>query len=235
METENKQPKFPYASYPTFRAFIFYLHDTVLSGQIDNTMMPSNFSGSARASVTATLKSLGLIDAQNNTTDKLKELVEAFNTPKWQEAVKKCVLSAYDTITQNIDLKTATRKQLDGMFEDESPQMRDKYIRFFLSVNKEAGIDYSPHLRIRKKTLRKRTDKTTIKCKAASKKGNEPPEGIAHKKQPPSNMFDQPIPIVSDNSCFIRVPRNITVNQVGLVKAAVAFIEAMAKQNEETE
>jgi hypothetical protein len=43
MKTETKQPTFPYVSYPTFKAFIGHLHDTVVTDQIDNTMMPTTF------------------------------------------------------------------------------------------------------------------------------------------------------------------------------------------------
>ena len=45
MNTESNQPTFPYVPYPTFKAFIGHLHDTIVTDQIDNTMMPANFSG----------------------------------------------------------------------------------------------------------------------------------------------------------------------------------------------
>jgi hypothetical protein len=236
MNTENKQPKFPYVSFPTFKAFIFYLHDTVLPDQIDNTMMPPKFSGSARAAVTATLKSLGLIDAEGNTASKLKELVAAYDSNGWQEAVKKCILSAYDELAKNIDLKSATRKQMDGMFEEESPQMRDKYIRFFLTANKEAGIGYSPHISIRRKFPKKHTDKTATKHKTATQDRNVPPAGeIPNKEQTPSDAFDVNIFIQPLGRFYIRIPNNITVKQAGFVVSAANHIADIAKQNEESE
>ncbi len=235
MEDENKQLALPYVSYPTFKTFIRHLHDTVVTEQIDNTMMPTKFSGSARGAVTSALRSLGLIDAQNNTSQQLRDLAGAYEGKDWQAMVKQCILSAYTNIPENFDLKSATRKQLESMFGDITTQMREKCIRFFLTANREAGIVYSPHLKIRKRSSGKRAGKTTPKRKEVAKRQDEPQEQTSNYEQTPSNMFDQPIPIVSDNSCYIRIPRNITLNQVGLVKAAVAFIEAMAKQNEESE
>lgn len=235
MKDENKKLTLPYVSYPTFKAFIRHLHNTVVTEQIDNTMMPTSFSGSARAAVTATLKSLGLIDAQNNTSQKLKELAGAYEGKEWPAMVKQCILSAYTNIPENFDLKSATRKQVEGMFGDITQQMRDKCIRFFLTANKEAGIEYSPHLKIRRRLTKRRIDAATQRGGASGQKRTKPPEEPPKNDKTPPNMFDQPIPIVSDNSCFIRIPRDITVNQVALVRAAVAFIEAMAKQNEGTE
>ncbi|MFA5554172.1 MAG: hypothetical protein WCZ89_03420 [Phycisphaerae bacterium] len=227
MSTETKQPIFPYVSYPTLKAFICHLHDTVVTDKIDNTMMPRKLSGSARATVMVTLKSLKLIDDQNNATSNLKELADAYNQKEWPQAVKKCILSAYDDITKGIDLKSVSRKQVEDMFGDLNPQVKEKCIRFFLTANKEAGIEYSPHLKIRKRSVtpKKRTNSVVSPKSAIAK---ETPQN----EQKPDNAFDQPIPIDADFPCFIRIPRNITVGQANMVKAAVAFIEAMAKQNE---
>ena len=230
MNSENQQPIFPYVSYPSFKGFIGHLHDTVVTGQIDNTMMPHKMSGGVRSAVTSALKSLGLIDDQNNTTPELKEIVAAYNSKDWQVAVKKYILSAYDNITENIDLKSATRKQVERMFEDASPQMKDKYIRFYLSANKDAGIEYSPHLKIRRRLPKKRSDTATQKSGASGQKPPKPHEKPPEDDRTPPDMFDLPLPIASGS--FIRVPRKITVSQVPLVKAAVDYLEAMAQQNE---
>jgi hypothetical protein len=232
MNTENKQPTLPYVSYPTFKEFIRHLHDTVVTDQIDNTMMPSNFSGSARAAVTSTLKSLNLIDNENNTTQKLKDLAKAYDSKDWPTAVRNYILSAYGDITKGVDLKSVTRKQVDEMFGDTTSQMKDKCVRFFLSANKEAGVEYSPHLKIRRRLPKKQTGVATPK-KTATGKGNIKPQKTTPENElTPSGMFDQTIPIESDSPSFIRVPKDITTAQVELVKAIVEVIAVKAKQNE---
>jgi hypothetical protein len=233
MDNENKQPLLPYVSYPAFKSFIAHLHDTVVTDQIDNTMMPHSMSGGVRAAVISALKSLGLIGAQGNTSQKLKDLVDAYDAKGWPDALKKYVLSAYAGVTGNIDLKSVTRKQVDDLFTDATPQMKDKCIRFFLTANKEAGIDYSPHLKIRRRLPKKRSDEAPQKSAASGKVTRQTQDETPNDKETPSGMYDQPIPITSDKSCYIRVPRTITTGQVVLVEAAVAFIKAMAKQNEE--
>lgn len=229
MSSEIKQPALPYVSYPAFKAFIAHLHDTVITAQIDNTMMPRTMSGGVRAAIISALKTLGLTDAQGNTTQKLKSLIDAYNTNGWSEALKKYILPAYSDIIGNIDLKSVTPKQMDNLFQNASAEMKEKYLRFFLTVNKEAGIEYSPHLKIRKRGPSKRPGKTTQKTENID---NPPPAGNIG-EQTPVGMFDQPIPIASAERSFIRVPMNITVNQAAMVKAVVAVIEAIAQQNEE--
>ena len=233
MTNEDKQPIFPYVAYPTFKAFIGHLHDTVVTDQIDNTMMPHRMSGAGRSGVTSALKSLGLIDDDNNTSPKLKELVTACDGKDWQTAVKKHILSAYDSIAGGIELKSATRKQLEGIFEGASAGMKDKYIRFFLSANKDAGIEYSPHLKIRRRLPKKRVVKLSAKVDASGNQPPKPPEEPPKDERTPSDMYDLNIPGVPGS--FIRVPVNVTVKQIALVKAAVTFIELMAEQNKESE
>jgi hypothetical protein len=230
---QNKQQTFPYVSYPALKAFIAHLKATVVTDQIDNTMMPRTMSGGVRAAITATLKSLGLIDVQGNTSQKLKELVEAYDTNQWPEILKKYVLPVYNDLVGSIDLKTATRKQIDDLFADATPDMKEKHIRFFLSVNREAGITYSPYLKIRRRGLSKRTSKTTPKGNDFGGQANPPLSGPTG-EQTPAGMYDLPIPITSDKPSFIRIPLNVTCAQSAMVKAVLPVIDAMAKQNEES-
>lgn len=62
--------------------------------------------------MTSALKSLGLIDHENNTTQNLKNLAKAYNTKEWPEAVKSYILPAYENISGNIDLRSASKIQL---------------------------------------------------------------------------------------------------------------------------
>lgn len=235
MDDENKQPAFPYVPYPAFKAFIGHLNDTVVTDQIDNTMMPRKMSGGAKYAMTSALKSLGLIDEQNNTTPKLREIVAAYNSKDWPNIVKKYILSIYSDIAETFELKSATRKQVEEMFKDATPQMKDKYMRFFLSANKDAGVEYSPHLKIRRRkaAAKKRIVKLTSKKKKSAKHVNRPLDEVQDADIKPRGSFDQPIPIESEFPCYIRIPLNVNISQVELVKAAVVFIEALAKQNEE--
>lgn len=233
MAEDNSQAIFPYVPFQTFEAFIKHLHETVVTDQIDNSMMPNSFSGNSRTGVTSALKALKLIDANNNTSQKLKNLADAYQSDKWAAKLKEYVLSVYTNIPDDVDLKSVTRKQLEDMFPDVSPQMRDKSIRFFLVAHQEAGVEYSPHLKKRKRYTKKRSEIRTRKCAKPKNENNKPPAAPPKADKTPSDMFDLPIPIAQGS--FIRVPRNITVNQVALVTAAVGYLKAMAEQNKESE
>jgi hypothetical protein len=111
--------------------------------------------------------------------------------------------------------------------------MKDKCIRFFLTANKEAGIDYSPHLKIRRRLPKKRSDEAPQKGAASGKITRQTREETPNNEETPSVMYDVPILIESAEKCYIRIPRNITIEQVNVVKGAVAYIEVMAKQNQE--
>jgi hypothetical protein len=240
MTENNQQLVFPYVSYPTFKSFIGHLHDTVVTGQIDNTMMPNSFSGGSRAAVVSALKSLGLIDDFNNTTQELKDFVAAYNSKDWPEAVRINILmaSVYEPITENIDLKSATRKQIEGIFEEASPQMKDKYIRFFLSANKEAGIEYSPHLKIRRRgsgTKKRSGTKPIKKDKPDKNKGaGDTGDATPPISKAPEGLWDLPMVTVAPGS-FIRVPKKMTSNQAADVKAAAEYLIMLANQNKESE
>ena len=234
MAKDDSQAIFPYVPFQTFESFIKHLHETVVTDQIDNSMMPNNFSGSSCAWVTSALKSLKLIDAKNNTTPKLKELVDAYQSENWASKIKEHVLSIYTNIPENIDLKSVTQKQLEDMFPDMSPQMRDKSIRFYLAANKEAGIEYSPLMKQRRKsTKRKRIVNLSTKRKNSNEQPPKPPNETPKDKITPPGMLD--LPIIGVPESFIRVPENITMSDIALINGAVAYLKIKAEQNTESE
>ena len=234
MADNNTQIDYPYVSYPTFKAFIGYLHETAVTDMIDNTMMPPSMSGSSRSHIMAALKSIGLIDGNCNTQQGLKELVTAYNSKNWPDAIKKWVLKAYDDIIGDIDLAKATRRQINEIFKDVPQQTRERYIRFFLTANKEAGVEYSPHIKIRNRKSNTKTKKRSGvgSTKKSKQTGDEPSAIKHHEEKKPAGAYELPLPIEADFRCFIRIPMEITPSQVELVKAVFPIIEAMAKQNE---
>ncbi len=227
----------PYISWDTLKNFLRTLKDSAVPSRIDSSMMPSTMSGFNKAGVTSALRFFSLIDSNGEAADYLKEIVEACDTKDWSDAAKKILVPAYRNIIGDLKLNTATRKQLEEKFGEASSTMKDRFIRFYIPMLQDVDIEVSPYLTARQNKPRKSGLKKTVKKKKYRTAQGE--RSFVEPDQPtlnvaPEGMFDQPIPIVSDNSCYIRIPRNITVSQVALVKAAVAFIEAMAQQNKES-
>ena len=234
---DSNKMKPPYIPWETFKNFLKTLSSSATPDRIDSSMMPPTMSGFNKAGVTSALKFFGLIDSDGKTTSQLNELIKACETNNWAIKVKEILVPAYNNIIDNLKLDAATRRQLEEKF-GASHQMNERFIRFFISLLRDADETISPFLTQRQKRRGRGSTKRVTK-KKKNETGQDNGKGGSTYRPPesstPEGMFDQPIPIVSDGSCYIRIPRNITINQVELVKAAVAFIEAMAKQNKETE
>ena len=98
----------------------------------------------------------------------------------------------------------------------------------------DAGETVSPYLMQRQSKPRRSGPRKTVKRKkhrTAQAEGQYDESGQFALNGTPEGMFDQPIPIASDNRYYIRVPKNITTDQFKLVKVAVGVIEEMANQN----
>jgi len=226
----------PYIPWETLKSFLKTIKKAAVPDRIDSSMMPTTMSGFNKAGVTTALKFFSLIDANGDATSKLKQIVGACETGSWPGAIKELLVPAYSNIIGDLKLSTATRNQLDEKFGGASSAMKDRFIRFYIPMLQEAGEQVSPYL-----TLRQNRQSKSGPKKIAKKQPKAPPSGDAglgggqpQPEETPSGFYDQPIPITSDTPCYIRVPRNITTDQMVLVDAAVAFIRAMAKQNEES-
>lgn len=228
----------PYIAYEALKNYLRTLKDSAVPNRIEASMMPPTMSGFSKAGITSTLKFFSLTDSNGETTSDLKEIVDACDTEKWSDAVQKILVPAYDDIIGDLEIKAAIRTQLEEKFGDATNAMKDRFIRFLLPLMKDAGKEISSYLTQRQSKPRKRKSKKTAKKKQSkpqqSSDGQDqyPPQ---YQDETPDGMFDQLIPIAGvKKKCFVRVPQNITQKQFEMVKAAVAFIEAMTKQNEES-
>jgi hypothetical protein len=230
-QNDSNKHRPPYIAWETLKTYLRTLKDSAVPNRIEASMMPPTMSGFCKAGVTSALKFFSLIDSNSETTGNLKEIVGACDTEKWSDAIKKILVPAYADFIGELKLESAIRKELEEKFEDATAAMKGRHIRFYLPMMQEAGEKISTYLTARQNKPRKSgTRKTKKKKKQIIRHYDESSEGVG--QMTPKGMFDQLIPIGENNNSLIRVPRNITVSQFELVKAAVNVIEAMAKQNE---
>jgi len=223
----------PYIAWETLKTYLRTLKDSAVPNRIDASMMPPSMSGFSKAGVASALKFFSLIDSNSKTTSNLKEIVDTCDTEKWSDTVKRILVPAYDSIIGDLKIATAIKKELEERFGDATTTMKGRLIRFYLPMMQDAGEKISPYLTARQNKPRKSGPrKTKKKKKQTIRHDDESSEGVG--QMTPKGMFDQLIPIGENNNSLIRVPRNITVSQFELVKAAVNVIEAMAKQNKES-
>jgi hypothetical protein len=147
--TELKQTP-PYGPLSTFTTFIGSLKTSAIPSHIDASIM-QRMSGTAISQVRGTLRFLGLTTDSGAVTPKIRTLVEAYETEAWKDTWMEVLFDAYQSIIGELDLDTATLKQLVDRFRDAglSGSVLRKSVRFYLDGVKESGAAVSPHLNAR--------------------------------------------------------------------------------------
>ncbi|OWY73411.1 hypothetical protein B7486_03460 [cyanobacterium TDX16] len=107
-------------------------------------------SGGNQGALLSALTFLKLINTGGVVTEKMRALVTAYGTDQWSDSLVEVLGSAYDPIIGDLDIDTATYKQLSDAFKQRGGvdgQMLDKCIRFFLAAWNSTGSTLSPHFK----------------------------------------------------------------------------------------
>jgi hypothetical protein len=180
-EAKTKNPAMPYIPFRTFTSFLANMKGK-LPDQIDSSVL-TNMSGTARSQLLSALKSLNLITTEGAVQDGLRKLSDAYNTPKWKEALAVFLKQAYGGVIGDLNIVSATPSMIRDRFKNfggvEGGTV-DSAIRFYISGLKEAEVPFSPHLVIRapRATVpggRKRNASRTFQEEPDV--GEDPPEG----------------------------------------------------------
>ena len=158
----------PYVSYRTFRNFIDGLQPGVPS-RIDRSYWGDRLSGSNGIQLMTALRFLGLIDSDGIPQTRLRQLVSARGTQR-SEILKQVAYTAFSFLAERtLDPQVATYSQLEEAFYGTYQVTGDvarKCVKFFVSLESDAGIILSPFIMkksrtIRTDSVRKRTAKKT--------------------------------------------------------------------------
>ena len=149
----------PYVSYRTFRNFIDALQLGIPS-RIDRSYWGERYSGSSGTQLMTALRFLGLIDSNGMPTTRLRQLVSAKGIQR-SDILKQIAYNAYDFISAKLlDPQLATYAQLEEAFYNTYQVTGDvgrKCIKFFISLEGDAGIALSPFILKRSRTSRSGT------------------------------------------------------------------------------
>lgn len=158
----------PYVSYRTFRNFIDGLQLGIPS-RIDRSYWGERHSGSTGTQLMTALRFLGLIDSNGVPMTRLRQLVNTMGTQR-AEILKQIAYTAYSFLSaRSLDPQVATYAQLEEAFYSTYQVTGDvtrKCIKFFVSLESDAGVLLSPFIMKRSKTIRvsagrkKATEKT---------------------------------------------------------------------------
>lgn len=176
----------PYASFTTFQRFIDMLVDRGLPSRIDRTVWHNDFSGSDGAHVTATMRFLGLLNDDDEPTERLERLVESSKTSEAEgkEVLAEALKDGYAPILQRVDMSSGTYKELkeafDAHFASMGTSTRKKADAFFRKATEHAGLLTSTYiLKPPRRSSKKKTNKSkkSTSTKAGATKGKKEAEG----------------------------------------------------------
>ncbi|MFC2067157.1 hypothetical protein ACFLUO_08965 [Chloroflexota bacterium] len=145
----------PYVSYRTFQNFIDGLQ-LGIPAQIDRSYWGERFSGSNGTQLMTALRFLSLVDNSNKPLDQLRQLVSTSGSQR-EDTLKQILFSAYDFVAdKSINPQVATYAQLEKAFHNAYNVTGDvarKCIKFFIGLERDAGIPLSPYMIKKHKTL----------------------------------------------------------------------------------
>jgi len=169
----------PYVSYRTFRNFLDGLQ-LGMPSRIDRSYWGDRLSGSNGIQMMTALRFLGLIDNDGIPQTRLRQLVSARGTQR-SEIMKQIAYTAFSFLAErSLDPQVATYSQLEEAFYNTYQATGDvarKCIKFFVSLESDAGIILSPFIMKKSRTIRadsvrkravKKTNAGTIQNSAIS-------------------------------------------------------------------
>ncbi len=166
----------PYVSYRTFWNFIDGLQQGI-PARLDRSYWGEKFSGSTGTQLMSALRFLGLLDASDAPTSRLRQLVSAKGQQR-TELLRQITSEAFVFLQEgSLDPKIATYAQLQEVFRDafqSTDDVRRKCITFFVVLASDAGISLSPSITKRFRLRRTSTGTKTITRKTSVRTNRNP-------------------------------------------------------------
>lgn len=137
----------PYVSYKSFETLLDELKTNGVPPQIDRSVL-SRFSGGLGGQLIMALKSLGLANAQSEPTPALKEMVDAYGTPAYKDALRRALEHGFPFLA-DLDLTTATPSMFADAFVKNTSAKEDvlrKCRTFYLNAARDADIELGQRL-----------------------------------------------------------------------------------------
>ncbi len=151
-DAARKGPTAPYPAFQTLKTLLKPFKEHGIPNKIDRSVLTS-FSGAVGSQVLTMLRFLGLIADDGRPTNRLRELLNAYETDHWPKNLAMLIRSAYAPLFR-INLETASPKEFNEEFRRAYPASEEvsrKSITFFLNATREAEIKISPYVMKNKK------------------------------------------------------------------------------------
>ncbi len=159
----------PYISYRTFRNFLEDLRAGI-PDRIDRSYWGDRLSGSYGIQLMTTMRFFNLIDGDNKPTGKLVQLVNSEGDRR-KAILRNMTAESYPSLFEDFEIKKATLAQLKEKFEEYGAEgdVARKCQGFFTAMANDAGIEISPHILKKVRSVRAAYKAAKAKKKASAK------------------------------------------------------------------
>lgn len=236
MQAEQKEKKSPppYVTYKSFTNFINGLRENGMPSHITRSMLPG--SNSAKATMGASLRAMGLVVNDDSPTDLMRRLTDPDSN--YSEVLSEVLVDTYDFLSDpDFDIKnTTTDKVVEKIkLNGASGSTVNKCMAFLLAACSDANIEVSQYVK-----APARTSKSSGKRRAANKSRNEATNPTS--SQPlASNQEDIPegmeritVPLRGMEDGVIFFPAELEENEARkAVKAAIFILNSYYELEDE--
>lgn len=146
MADTNKKPLPPYATYKSFSNFINGLREHGTPKHVTKSMLPGSNSG--KASMSATLAALKLVDGKDEPTAMMRQLTDS--AKDYSTVLKEILESSYSFLNDgSLDIADTTTDKVVEKFKElgASGSTVTKCMAFFLSAAQDAKIVVSRYVK----------------------------------------------------------------------------------------
>lgn len=198
---EGQRATPPYIAFQSLKTLSKDMKEHGVPDRIDRSVL-TNFSGSVGGQIITALKFLGLTKPDNSTTDRLKSLVDSYDTGAWSSNIADVTRDAYSDIFK-LNLETASPAQFTEYFRKTHPAKDDvlrKCITFFLNATREGNIPISAYIMKNKKPRSAPTKKRVGKSAGArnSNSNQNTNQNNRDEDPPPPNAPPAPYEVLLD-------------------------------------
>jgi len=164
MADSSKKAVPPYATYSSFSNFINGLRENGTPKHITRSMLPGSNSG--KASMSAALSVLGLVNDKDEPTEDMRQLTDA--SVDYGIKLKEILVKSYPFFTDDsLDLGDTTTDKVTEKFKElgAGGSTITKCIAFLLAASKDAGIAVSRYVKTPSppsRTVKKKASKTAV-------------------------------------------------------------------------
>jgi hypothetical protein len=184
----------PYVSFQSVKTALAQFKEHATPDRIDRSVL-TNFSGAIGGQILTAFRFLGLTDANGHSTDALRELVKAFGTDAWPEALTQILKKAYAPIFA-LNLASCSPSQFmekfKGTYQGADDVIR-KSITFFLNAASDAKIPVSAFIMKARKPrsgpTKKRPPRVNGGAQQQAELREEEPDAEEEVETPPASLL----------------------------------------------